>query len=114
MHWDSDQFSQQRTDEGWAVEIDGSEGKWVNWFANQDSVQEWLTYFERNAIHAFHAKEGCNQTIANSGLVTVWARSTSRDNEQKTRLCSPAPGGPEVKDMLPKHKAVCQLRDWKS
>ncbi len=113
MHWDSDQFSQQRTEEGWTVEIDGSNGQWMKWFADQDSKNEWLTYFERNAIHAFHAKEGCNQTITNSGLVTVWARSTSRDNEQSTRLCRPAPGGPDVKDMLPEHKAICDLRDWK-
>lgn len=71
---------------------------------------EWLTYFKRNAIHAFHAKEGCNQTIENSGLVTVWARSTAQDNEQSTRLCK-TPGGGKV--MQPDDTAVCELRDWK-
>ncbi|MEZ5583288.1 MAG: dimethylsulfonioproprionate lyase family protein [Candidatus Competibacteraceae bacterium] len=81
MHWDSDAFEQQRRDDGWTVKIDGSEERWKQWFANQDSNQEWLTYFERNAIHAFHAMASCNQTIENSGLVTVWARSTAQDNE---------------------------------
>jgi hypothetical protein len=112
MHWDSDQFKQERTDKGWAVEVDGSGEQWKKWFANLDPTTEWLTYFERNAIHAFHAMEGCNQTIRNSGLVTVWARSTSQDNEQSTRLCRPAePGG--TKEMLPDQKAVCDLHDWK-
>jgi hypothetical protein len=113
IHWDSDQFKQKRGDKGWTVEIDGSKGKWKKWFANQDSNKEWLTYFERNAIHAFHALEGCNQTIQNSGLVTVWARSTSQDNEQSTRLCRPASGPEAVKRMQPGEKAVCDLQDWK-
>ncbi len=113
MHWDSDEFKHERTDEGWKVEIDGSSDKWKQWFANQDSNKEWLTYFERNAIHAFHAKEGCNQTIENSGLVTVWARSTSRDNEQSTRLCKPASGPMGPQGLPPDQKAVCDLRDWK-
>ena len=112
MHWDSDQFTQERSDSGWTVQIDGSGGKWEKWFADQDPADEWLTYFERNAIHAFHATEGCNQTIENSGLVTVWARSTSRDNEQSTRLCRPAAGPEAVKQMQPGEKAVCDLRDW--
>ena len=113
IHWDSDQFKQKRGDKGWTVEIDGSKGKWKKWFANQDSNKEWLTYFERNAIHAFHALEGCNQTIQNSGLVTVWARSTSQDNEQSTRLCRPASGPEAVKRMQPGEKAVCDLQDWR-
>lgn len=113
LHWDSDQFKQERSEKGWTVAIDGSKGKWKKWFANQDSNKEWLTYFERNAIHAFYAIEGCNQTIKNSGLVTVWARSTSRDNEQSTRLCRPADSGKGAKTMLPGDKAVCDLHDWK-
>lgn len=110
MHWDNDEFGHERRADGWTVSIDGANGKWKKWFANQDSNREWLTYFERNAIHAFHAKEGCNQTIENSGLVTVWARSTAQDNEQSTRLCKSAAGG---KVEGPGDKAVCELRDWK-
>lgn len=113
MHWDSDEFTQHRTENGWRVEIDASKGRFKKWFANQDSNKEWLTYFERNAIHAFHAMEGCNQTIQNSGLVTVWARSTSQDNEQSTRLCRPEAGKNGPKGMHPGEKAVCDLRDWK-
>lgn len=113
MHWDSDQFTQTRSDKGWTVEIDGSKGKWKKWFANQDFNKEWLTYFERNAIHAFHAIEGCNQTIQNSGLVTVWARSVSQDNDQTTRLCRPASSPEGVKRMHPGSKAFCELHDWK-
>ncbi len=95
------------------MEIDGSQGKWKKWFANQGSNLEWLTYIERNAIHAFHALEGCNQTIQNSGLVTVWARSTAQDNQQSTRLCHPATGKNGPKGMLPGERAVCDLQDWK-
>ena len=113
MHWDNDEFKQARTDKGWRVEIDGGNERWKKWFANQDSNHEWLTYFERNAIHAFHAREGCNQTIENSGLVTVWARSTSQDNEQSTRLCGPAAGPMGPNGLAPSEKAVCELRDWK-
>ncbi|HML83483.1 MAG TPA: hypothetical protein PKE37_17165 [Thiomonas arsenitoxydans] len=110
MHWDSDEFDHERRADGWTVNIDGSDGRWQKWFANQDPSHEWLTYFERNAIHAFHAKEGCNQTIENSGLVTVWARSTAQDNEQSTRLCKSPVGG---KVLQPGDNAVCDLRDWK-
>lgn len=109
MHWDSEAFDHQRRDDGWTVAIDGSGGRWRNWFANQDPEHEWLTYFERNAIHAFHAREGCNQTIENSGLVKVWARSTAQDNEQSTRLCQSPQGGSL---MHPGEAAVCELRDW--
>lgn len=76
LHWDSDQLQQDRVDDGWAVTVDGSADAWKRWFKDQDPTNEWLTYFERNAIHAFHLKEGCNATIENAGLVTVWARST--------------------------------------
>ncbi len=109
MHWDNEAFDHERRDDGWTVSIDGSDGRWATWFANQDPSAEWLTYFERNAIHAFNAREGCNQTIENSGLVTVWARSTSQDNEQSTRLCESQQGGSLSH---PGEPAVCELRDW--
>lgn len=112
MHWDSDALHQERVEGGWAVTVDGSGDTWKKWFRNQDPTKEWLSYFERNAIHAFYLKEGCNATIKNSGLVTVWARSTSRDNQQSTRLCHPADGKPHVNDMMPWTKAVCDLKDW--
>ncbi|MBK8174680.1 MAG: hypothetical protein IPK66_05205 [Rhodospirillales bacterium] len=112
MHWDSDALHQERVEGGWAVTVDGSGDTWKKWFTNQDPTKEWLSYFERNAIHAFYLKEGCNATIKNSGLVTVWARSTSRDNQQSTRLCHPADGKPHVNDMMPWTKAVCDLKDW--
>jgi hypothetical protein len=113
LHWDSDQLKQERSNEGWTVTVDGSSGQWEKWFQNQDPTDEWLTYFERNAIHAFHAMEGCNQTLQNAGLVTVWARSTSRDNEQSTRLCRPADGSSGANTMMPWAQAACDLKDWK-
>lgn len=114
LHWDSDQLRQDRVAGGWTVTVDGSSDAWKTWFADQNPGEEWLTYFERNAIHAFHLKEGCNATIENSGLVTVWARSTARDNQQSTRLCRPADGKPHVNDMMPWTRAVCDLQDWES
>lgn len=113
MHWDNNQFKQKRSDNGWTVNIDGSKGKWKKWFSNQDPEQNWLTYFERNAIHAFQTLEGCNQTIKNSGLVTVWARTTAQDNNQTTQLCRPMPGAKDIKTMKPEDKAICTLNDWK-
>ena len=114
MHWDNDALHQDRVDGGWSVTVDGSDGAWKTWFKDQDPTREWLTYFERNAIHAFHLMEGCNSTIENAGLVTVWARSTARDNQQSTRLCRPAEGKPKVNAMMPWTKSVCDLQDWKT
>jgi Dimethlysulfonioproprionate lyase len=112
MDWDSGALHQERVDGGWSVTVDGADGAWKTWFKDQDPTKEWLSYFERNAIHAFYLKEGCNATIENSGLVTVWARSTARDNQQSTRLCRPTDGTPHVNDMMPWTKAVCDLKDW--
>jgi len=113
MNWDSDQFEQKRNENGWTVKIDGSKGKWKKWFSNQDPNHKWLTYFERNAIHAFHALDGCNQTIQNSGLVTVWARTTAQDNNQSTQPCRPMSGTKSIKTMKPEDEAICDLHDWK-
>lgn len=110
MHWDNEEFGHERRNDGWTVMVDGSGGRWEKWFTNQDSKHEWLTYFERNAIHAFYAREGCNQTIQNSGLVEVWARTTSQDNQQSTRLCKSPAGGSL---MSPDEQATCELYDWK-
>lgn len=112
INWDSDALRQERVEGGWSVTVDGSDGAWKTWFKDQNPTKEWLAYFERNAIHAFHLKEGCNASIDNSGLVTVWARSTARDNQQSTRLCRPADGEPHINDMMPWTKAVCDLKDW--
>lgn len=113
MHWDSAALRQERVEGGWSVTVDGTGEAWKPWFRNQDPSEEWLAYFERNAVHAFFLKAGCNATIENAGLVTVWARSTARDNQQSTRLCRPADGEPHVNDMMPWTKAVCDLKDWK-
>ncbi len=113
MDWDNDALHQERVEGGWSVTVDGSADTWKTWFKDQDPTKEWLAYFERNAIHSFYLKEGCNATIENSGLVTVWARSTARDNQQSTRLCRPADGKPHVNDMMPWTKSVCDLTDWK-
>ncbi len=92
MNWDNPQFKRTRSHDGWTLEIDGSNRKWPRWFADQNSDEEWLSYSGRNAIHAFDLLEDCNQAIQKAGLVTVWARSTSRDNEQATRFCRSALG----------------------
>ncbi|MBL8481452.1 MAG: hypothetical protein JNJ60_04605 [Rhodocyclaceae bacterium] len=110
MHWDNAEFGHERRADGWTVNVDGSGGRWEKWFADQDSNHEWLTYFERNAIHAFYALAGCNQTIQNSGLVTVWARTTSQDNQQSTRLCKSQAGGSLTS---PDEQATCELNAWK-
>jgi hypothetical protein len=87
MDWDSEHFQSTRTANGWTVTLDGSAGESRRWFADQNSAKEWLTYSGRNAIHAFDLTGVCAHNPTPSGLVTVWARTTSRDNEQATRFC---------------------------
>jgi hypothetical protein len=112
INWDSSQFKHMRKADGWTVEIDGSNDRWKKWFVDQDSENEWLTYSERNAVHAFDLTEGCNETVKNTGLVTVWARSTSRDNEQATRFCRNDDGREKNHQQRPGVKTVCKLHNW--
>lgn len=83
------------------------------WLSTQDPDQKWQIYFERNAILTFHAPEGSNQTIRNSGLATVWSCITAQDNEKFTQLCRPESGTKDIKTMKPENKAICDLNDWK-
>ncbi|MGY9003150.1 MAG: dimethylsulfonioproprionate lyase family protein [Rhodospirillales bacterium] len=109
MHWDNPALIQERRNDGWAVHVDGASGAWKQWFRNLNTRTGWLAYIERNAIHAFFLKEGCNQTIENSGLVTSWARTTSRTSDQNTHICEPALAGGE--SMMPWTKGICHIRE---
>lgn len=107
MHWDNPAFEQQRVEDGWSVTVPASESASQR-FMPQGTERDWLTYFERNAIHAFEVAPSCDDRPG--GLVTVWARTTSRDNDQTTRICAPAHGAgiPVSAD----DEFVCDLDDW--
>lgn len=107
MFWDNPAFNQIRRERGWRVEVPADDADMR--FIEQGVEQDWLTYFERNAIHAFNVAGSCNGEP--SGLVSIWARTTARDNDQTTRMCVVAdsegnlPIGPGV-------GFICELDDW--
>ncbi|WP_158085770.1 dimethylsulfonioproprionate lyase family protein [Henriciella aquimarina] len=108
-HWDNPQFEQTEREDGWDVTVDGSDGRSEAWFIPQSSDGHSLAYFERNAIHAFKLKEDCRSGDGHQGLVTVWARTTARDNDQTTHICSPVDGGDTAH---PDEAYTCSLTDW--
>lgn len=112
LNWDNDRFQHHRRDRGWTVEMEGRQRDVDRLFVNQDPSDEWLTYMERNAIHAFDTTADCNRTIKPAGLVTAWARTSARDNSQATDICSPPTGYGELVRMRPDEKTVCKLEDW--
>ena len=86
---------------------------YVNYISDPD---EWLAYYERNAIHATEVGGKCGKGKAPAGFSQVWARTTSRDNNQTTKICVPvdAKGNPKpVDNVTPKDPVVCHLEDWK-
>jgi hypothetical protein len=121
MHWDNPSFTQERTEDGWDVSIDKSKGKHrkATWFrpTSPSDPNEWIAYYERNAIHATRVGAKCGKGDAPSGFAQVWARTSSRDNNQTTKICvpvdksgNPIEGVTEVSDTDP---VVCNLEDWK-
>ena len=121
MHWDNPSFAQERTEGGWDVAIDKSKGKHrkATWFrpTSPSDPNEWIAYYERNAIHATHVGAKCGKGDAPSGFSQVWARTSSRDNNPTTKICVPVDkdGNPregviEVSDTDP---VICNLEDWK-
>jgi hypothetical protein len=121
MHWDNPSFAQERTEGGWDVAIDKSKGKHrkATWFrpTSPSDPNEWIAYYERNAIHATHVGAKCGKGDAPSGFAQVWARTSSRDNNQTTKICvpvdkdgNPREGVSEVSDTDP---VICNLEDWK-
>lgn len=80
------------------------------WFIPQSPNGNNFTYFERNAIHAFHVAEGCG--AAPSGLVSVWGRTTARDNEQSTRLCEVVEKRSSKRNAEPFSRYRCKPTKW--
>jgi len=44
-----------------------------------------LLYIDRNAIHAFHLKENCDNS-KKYAMVSIWARSTAHDKNNDKRV----------------------------
>lgn len=90
MDWNSEEFTQKsNTDGSVEVEVSAPNGNWKKWFKGHSSVNDWLTYFHRHAIHSFYVNKDCYDPNDPSGLVTMWARTTSRTFNQSTRICKP-------------------------
>lgn len=118
MHWDNPSFEQKRTDVGWDVTIDKRKHKKAKWFrpTSPDDPNEWIAYYERNAIHATSVGDKCGKGDAPAGFAQVWARTSSRDNNQTTKVCVPidAKGNAKkVESVTPYDPVVCHLEDWK-
>lgn len=111
-HWDNPLFSQERTDTGWRVAIELTRRQLRKLFKPQNPDGNWLTYFERNAIHSFSVGESCGGEEAAGGLVTVWARTTSRDNTQTTRVCTVDDEEKVGRTVTPADRFICELNDW--
>jgi hypothetical protein len=118
MHWDNPSFAQRRTDGGWDVTIDKRDHKKATWFrpTSPSDPNEWIAYYERNAIHATNVGAECGKKGAPAGFAQVWARTSSRDNNQTTKVCVPIDDkGNEkaVESVTPYDRVVCHLEDWK-
>lgn len=118
MHWDNPSFAQERTEIGWDVEIDKGKHRRATWFrpTSPSDPNEWIAYYERNAIHATTVRGSCGKGGAPAGFAQVWARTSSRDNNQTTKICVPvdAKGNAiEVDEVAPDDPVICHLEDWK-
>ncbi|HSN84028.1 MAG TPA: dimethylsulfonioproprionate lyase family protein [Polyangiales bacterium] len=119
MHWDNPSFAQTRTDIGWDVTIDKTDHRKATWFrpTSPSDPNEWIAYYERNAIHATKVGGKCGKGQAPPGFAQVWARTSSRDNNQTTKICVPvdAKGNTieDVEEVTPYDRVVCHLEDWK-
>jgi hypothetical protein len=118
MHWDNPSFAQTRTDIGWDVAIDKTDHRKATWFrpTSPSDPNEWIAYYERNAIHATKVGGKCGKGQAPPGFAQVWARTSSRDNNQTTKICVPvdAKGNTiEVDEVAPDDPVICHLEDWK-
>ena len=111
MHWDNPELEQERHDSQWAVSVSNPGRAMDQWFRQQSPGGNWLSYFERNAIHSFHVGKGTDD--APGGLVTIWARTTARDNNQTTRICEllSEPASAE-RPATPSSSYRCLLDDW--
>ncbi len=118
MFWDNPALTLvKETDTHYYVEVDGArDDRWKKWFMNSDPDKDWLLYLERNAIHAFNTKAGCNAGLEDSGFVTVWARPTSRDaNYLKgvTSICRLKDQALPIEDVNdPAAAVICKCRKW--
>ncbi|WP_421899462.1 dimethylsulfonioproprionate lyase family protein [Maridesulfovibrio sp.] len=109
LDWDSDQFQATRAEDGFDVEVKG-ESKWEDWYMSADPKDNWLIYLERNALHAFYAGDEKNADLENSGWVSVWARTTARDNNQTTQISVPA--DKNTKRIVPATHVHAHTKRW--
>ncbi|MBU2979639.1 dimethylsulfonioproprionate lyase family protein [Alteromonas sp. C1M14] len=80
------------------------------WFVPQSPNGNNFTYFERNAIHAFNVSEGCPSLP--SGLVSLWGRTTSQDNNQSTQLCTLVANAGTDRHAMPASHYRCSPTQW--
>jgi len=83
-------------------------------WASSSYDRDALVYFHENTIHAFEVDGDCEQTPAQSALVSAWARSDAHERANDygtTRLCECAeePNTPAVRGK----KIQCQLTKLK-
>ncbi|WP_394221452.1 dimethylsulfonioproprionate lyase family protein [Alteromonas gracilis] len=83
-HTDSALFEHNHEDNSFIVDAH-EDTDLPSWFIQKSPNGNNFTYFERNTIHAFEVAKGCSDVV--SGMVSVWGRTTARDNVQTTEIC---------------------------
>ncbi|MBU3021205.1 dimethylsulfonioproprionate lyase family protein [Aestuariibacter sp. A3R04] len=106
---DSALFERHSRQDGFYIDADPS-ADLPAWFIPQSPNGNNFTYFERNAIHAFNVGKGCSNQP--SGLVSVWGRTTARDNEQSTRLCEVVEKRSVARNAEPHSRYICNPTKW--
>ncbi len=118
MDWDNPSFEQTRTEAGWDVVVDKRKHKKATWFrpTSPTDANEWIAYYDRNAIHATNVGGRCGNSKAPPGFAQVWARTASRDNNQTTKVCIPVDNKGNklegVTGVTEYDPVVCLTEDW--
>ncbi|WP_218354392.1 dimethylsulfonioproprionate lyase family protein [Alteromonas lipotrueiana] len=80
------------------------------WFVPKSPNGNYFTYFERNTVHAFDAAPSCDETA--SGIVSIWGRTTARDNVQTTQICEVIEQQGGERKAEPHSRYRCKPTQW--
>ena len=81
--WDIKSNERKPIKNGYQISIPENK-KWRKSFASPKSGE--IMYFDRNDIHAFRSVNKCGKN-KQPGLVSIWARTTTREFDQTTAIC---------------------------
>ena len=108
-HADSALFEHSSNDDSFIIDAE-KDTDLPAWFIQKSPNGNNFTYFERNTIHAFEAAKSCGDTT--SGLVSVWGRTTARDNVQTTQVCEVVEQQGGERNAEPHSRYRCTPTQW--